>query len=82
MKLYNLSLREIMKLNKEFTKTQFGMRARIFSFVPYIIFVIYLIIAILGNEYNATNFLLILVGSSITQLQYGNMLKDYINSKE
>ena len=84
MNLYALSFLELMKLNREFAKTQFGRRARIFSMLPYIVFVIklFLVLFVDNYEYNSTDFILIFLGAMITQLQYGNMLKDFINSKK
>jgi len=84
MNLYSLSFLELMKLNREFAKTQFGRRARIFSMLPYIVFVIklFLVLFVDNYEYNSTDFILIFLGAMITQLQYGNMLKDFINSKK
>ena len=83
MNLYSLSFLELMKLNREFSKTQFGRRARIFSMLPYIVFVVklFLVLFIDNYQYNSTDFILIFLGAMITQLQYGNMLKDYVNSK-
>ena len=83
MNLYSLNFLEMMKLNREFSKTQFGRRARIFSILPYIVFVakLFLILFIDEYKYNSTDFIIIFIGAMITQLQYGNMLKDYTNSK-
>ena len=84
MNLYSSSFSELMKLNREFAKTQFGRRARIFSMLPYIVFVVklFLVLFVENYEYNSTDFILIFLGAMITQLQYGNMLKDYVNSKK
>lgn len=80
MELYNLKFRELMKLNMKFAKTQFGRRACLFALLPYIVFVIYLIRVIITGDFNSTNMILLLTGSCIAQLQYGNMLKEYINT--
>jgi len=84
MNLYSLSFSELIKLNREFAKTQFGRRARIFSLLPYIVFLVklFLVLFVDSYQYNSTDFILIFLGAMITQLQYGNMLKDFINSKK
>lgn len=82
MELYNLKFKELMKLNREFVKTQFGKRARIFSLLPSMVFAIYMVRAMITSDFNSTNMILLFLGACITQFQYGNMLKDYIKSKK
>lgn len=82
MKLYKLSTWQIMKLDWEFAKTNFGRRAKLFSIASSILFLILFIKDVCGYDINSTNLTLLFLGTCIAQLQYSNMLKSYFNSKE
>lgn len=82
MKIYKLSTWQIMKFDWKFAKTNFGRRAKLFSFAPTIVFLILFIKDIYGYDINSTNLALLFLGTCIAQLQYGNMLKSYIDSME
>lgn len=82
--MYNLNDKELRKLHNEFNKTTFGRRAKIFSMLP-AVSLIFTIVEDLVNEGGTicTCFILLnfaLLG--ISQLIYGNMLKDYIHDKK
>ena len=85
MNIYSLKNKELMKLHNEFNKTAFGRRAKIFSMIPMVLCVIFILFyTFLPSESLYTRFgvIISLIGTSITQLIYGNMLKDYINAKK
>lgn len=80
---------ELMKRQREFAKTPFGKRARIFSVIPFFIALITLIFLVLSRDNeNAlitilclNSFCFSIIGTCITQLQYGKMLNDYLKEK-
>ena len=88
MNIYKLKSDEVHKLHNEFNKTDFGRRAKIFAMLPLwgavaslILFVIEDIAKDGGYLFLGLVFLnMALFG--ISQLQYGNMLKDYAQSKK
>lgn len=84
MNMYTLKDKELRKLHKEFNKTNFGGRAKIFSMLP-AVSLIFTIVEDIVNDSGTmcTCFILLnLALLGISQLIYGNMLKDYINSKK
>ena len=94
MNIYKLNEKEIRKLHNEFNKTAYGFRVKLFSIVPLITSIIFIITSIICFSEGVTDttimlgllsmlgFAISLIGLSITTLLYGNMLKDYYNSKE
>lgn len=83
MNIYNMTDKEVRDLHDEFNKTGFGRRAKIFSVLPLICAVISLLIAINGEDSVLFNFFLINCAfAAVTQMQYGNMLKDFTSSKK
>lgn len=85
MKIYNLKNRELIKLHKEFNKTSFGKRAKIFSTLPLFVFILLAIFYCFATEELLSNIrislIISLIGGCISQLMYGNMLKDFIDQK-
>ena len=88
MNIYELNRKEIKKLHDEFNKTDFGRRAKVFSIVPFIIALLFIVGSIVTALdggitliFDCSVLLSILFGC-ITQLQYGNMLKDYASTKK
>ena len=88
MNIYSLKNKELVNLQKEFKKTAFGKRAKIWSSVPVLFMIVFafgfsasIIRDSISNELRLC-FVISIVGSCIAQLMYGNMLKDYINSKK
>ena len=88
MNIYSLKNKELVNLQKEFKKTAFGRRAKMLSMLPTIFFMgfsIVIAIGIITGEISLEQWIGYIVsgiGSCIAQLMYGNMLKDYINSKK
>ncbi len=92
MNIYNLKTEEVRKLHNEFNKTDFGKRAKLFSMLPFLGVIFSVIFALLefaqndGESINVCLFLSLAFLSdglfAISQLQYGNMLKDYANTKK
>ena len=88
MNIYSLKNKELVNLQKEFKKTVFGRRAKMLSMLPTIFFMgfsIVIAIGIITGEISLEQWIGYIVsgiGSSIAQLMYGNMLKDYINAKK
>ena len=88
MNIYKLKTDEVNKLDDEFNKTGFGRRARVFAITPLIGAVISLILFVIEDiteegSYLFLGFTFLNVSLlAITQLQYGNMLKDYAKSKK
>lgn len=88
MNIYKLENDDINKLDNEFSKTNFGKRAKVFSLLPFfgviISFTIFIINDILNDvDYIFVGFsLLNLALFGVTQLYYGNMLKEYAQSKK
>ena len=92
MNIYKLNHNELNKLHNEFNSTSFGKRAKIFSMLPFggVILALILVavdvvendgITIIGNMWLCLCFLSLSI-LAITQLQYGNMLKEYAQSKK
>lgn len=84
MNMYNLKDKELEKLHKEFNKTAFGGRVKIFSMLP-AVSLIFTIVEDLVNDGGTicTCFILLnLALLGISQLIYGNMLKDYADTKK
>ena len=84
MNIYKMKSKEVHKLHNEFNKTDFGRKVKIFSMLP-AVSLIFTIIFALANDGNTicTCFILLnLALLGITQLQYGNMLKEYVQSKK
>ena len=80
---------ELMKQQHEFTKTAFGIRAKIFSIIPLLIAIILFVMASTTpegkGEIEAIYYIgcsLAAIGECITQLQYGRMVNEYIKSKK
>lgn len=84
MDIYKMKSKEVHKLHNEFNKTDFGKRAKIFSMLPAVSLLITIIydLANKGGIICACFIFLNLAILGITQLQYGNMLKDYAQSKK
>lgn len=88
MNIYKLTNEELTALHNEFNSTAYGKKAKFFSLVPIAGIVISLILFLVGDvDYDSKHFLidfmfinLSLLG--VTQLQYGNMLKDFAKTKE
>ena len=87
MDIYKLKNIELIKVQTEFKKTAFGKRAKTFSIMPLFVHLFFLILFYFSKN-TITEALYIsgafisLIGLCVTQLIYGNMLKDYINKKE
>lgn len=88
--MYNLNNEEVMKVQKEFSKTSFGARAKVVSILPLILAIT---MGVIFGKYlsdddvtnyllSALGFIISMVGFCIAQLQYGNMLINYVNSKK
>jgi len=88
MNIYSLKNKELVKLQKEFKKTAFGRRAKMLSMLPTIFFMGFAIAVAIGlvkgeiSQGELLGYIVSGIGSCIVQLMYGNMLKDYINSKK
>ena len=97
MNCYHLKEKDLVKKKEEFSKTPFGHRAKIFSAFPffvsifcgffYIFFMCLNYLDIEENYYVICNMyflglIISFVVGCITNLQYGNMLKEYINSSK
>lgn len=91
MSSYRLKEKDYVKKNKEFSKTPFGRRAKIFSVLPLFVCIFCILGCVISfvvdeNSYIGNMFILggliSYVGGCITQLQYGNMLKEYIDSSK
>lgn len=90
MNAFKLKNKEVVKMHDEFNKTNFGARAYFFSICPMIIGLIFLIASVsfyyfydrLSGIICALGFGLSYLILCITQLQYGKMLRDYIESKK
>ncbi len=82
--------KDLFKIQKEFASTPFGKRAKIFSIAPLIMGMLILVGYALSigddNIIVSTLYLMgcviCIVGACITQMQYGILLKDYIDSKK
>ena len=97
MNIYSLKNDELKKLDKEFTKTFFGRRIKFFATVPaffsIVFMLMYMVFTIIDEALETEKFvgentacliigLILLAISSIVQLQYFNMLKDYVSTKK
>lgn len=83
MNIYNMDNKELRNLHDEFNKTAFGKRAKLFSLVALVGAVLSLLFAVNGEDAILFNFFLLNCAFlAVTQLQYGNMLKDYALSKK
>ena len=81
---------ELIKLQFEFARTPFDIRAKVFSIIPLLLF-LYFIVSFFASRGGSmeqelrfillTNACISLVGTCIAQLQYGKMLNDYINAR-
>lgn len=79
-----------MDLSKEFIKTGYGFRAFLFTLIPlifyFILFISCIVFLIIGKVdlflITLICAIIMIVGVCITELQYGNMLKDYANNKK
>jgi len=72
------------KLHSEFNKTDFGMRAKYFSILP-VIAIIFTVIEWIVSEWDVLCACFVFLNLSlfgITQLLYGNMLKEFIQTKD
>lgn len=87
---YELKNIEVMNIHNEFNKTGFGWRAKFFSIGPLFIGILFLIAGFIffGIYENIEAGLICALGAGIsyiglciTQLQYGSLLKEYIDSK-
>ena len=96
MNIYKLKKEEIEKAHNEFSKTDFGRRAKIFSMIPFItgyMLLLMLFVTIIINSLDSVfstieiiifplmAMLSFSIGS-IAQLQYCKMLKEYIETKK
>lgn len=88
MNIYSLKDSELVKLQNEFKKTAFGRRAKMLSMIPALFFIgfsIAVAINMITGEILKEQWVGFIASGmihSIVQLMYGNMLKDYINSKK
>jgi len=88
MNIYSLKNKELVNLQKEFKKTAFGRRAKMLSILPTIFFIGFSIDIAIGmttgeiSQGEWFGYIVSGIGSCIAQLMYGNMLKDYINTKK
>ena len=93
MSIYKLKKEEVVSAHNEFNNTDYGKRAKVFSVLPIIcgfIWLILLIIYIIENSEDSIFALTLILGMAtlnfsvgcITQLQYGKMLKEYVESKK
>ena len=87
MNIYRLKSEEVRKLHNEFNKTDFGRRAKAFAMLPLAFAMILLIMFITDIFFKDENELFLCFTFlnfslfCISQLQYGNMLKDFAKSK-
>ena len=86
---YKLDKSHLRKLNKEFAETSFGKKAYIFSFLPLFVGICFLCTDFIipyqsqiGPTLEFIGFIISFIGFCIAQLQYGNLLKDYIKTKK
>ena len=88
MNIYKLRTKEVHELHNEFNKTDFGRRAKIFAMVPEVGAVVSLILFVIEDVMKDDGYLFLgltflnMSLLAISQLQYGNMLKDYAQSKK
>ena len=88
MNIYKLKINEVNELHNEFSKTDFGRRAKVFSMLPFVGAIVSLILFVVEDIMKDGSYLLLgltflnISLLAISQLQYGNMLKDYAQSKK
>lgn len=88
MDIYKLKKQELQELDTEFSKTDFGRRAKFFSILPFwcAVFALlaFVVDDILGDGCHLFCCLIFLNVAifGIAQLHYGNLLKEYIQSKK
>lgn len=91
MKSHQLKNEDLVKKADEFSKTPFGHRAKAFSLIPFCLsalcFLIFIILDFVGEvqiiaAISALGCIVSFSIGCIAQLQYGNMLKDYIESNK
>ena len=88
MNIYKLKNNEVQELHNEFNKTNFGRRAKLISMLPLIGVIVSSILFVVEDIIKDGSYLffgLTFLNMSlfaISQLQYGNMLKDYAQSKK
>ena len=88
MNIYKLKTNEVNELHNEFSKTDFGRRAKVFSMLPFVGAIVSLILFVVEDIMKDGSYLFLgltflnISLLAISQLQYGNMLKDYAQSKK
>ena len=88
MNIYKLKTDEVQKLHNEFNKTDFGRRANVFALLPLVGAVVSLVLFVVEDILKDGSYLFLGLAFlnmsflAISQLQYGNMLKDYAQSKK
>lgn len=88
MNIYKLKTDEVHKLHNEFNKTDFGRRANAFAMLPLVGAVVSLVLFVVEDILKDGSYLFLVLTFlnmsflAISQLQYGNMLKDYAQSKK
>lgn len=88
MNIYKLKTNEVNELHNEFSKTDFGRRAKFFSMLPFVGAIVSLILFVVEDIMKDGSYLFLgltflnISLLAISQLQYGNMLKDYAQSKK
>lgn len=88
MNIYKLKINEVNELHNEFSKTDFGRRAKVFSMLPFVGAIVSLILFVVEDIMKDGSYLFLgltflnISLLAISQLQYGNMLKDYAQSKK
>ena len=88
MNIYKLKINEVNELHNEFSKTDFGRRAKVFSMLPFVGAIVSLILLVVEDIMKDGSYLFLgltflnISLLAISQLQYGNMLKDYAQSKK
>ena len=97
MDIYKLNNKELKEVSKEFDKTAYGSKCKLFIFLP-LVMIFFLILMLVGllvlsDEYTNDNITLIYTGIFVSaiaiiqglicmsQLHYGKMLKEYVDSK-
>lgn len=88
MNIYKLKSDEVHNLHNEFNKTDFGRRAKAFAMMPLVGAIVCFLLFVIEDILKDGSYLFLgltflnmsLLG--ISQLQYGNMLKDYAQSKK
>lgn len=81
---------DLMKKQREFTKTSFGIRAKTFAIFPMFVAIAFFVAALLTKDLEDSlvstlyvmGFGFSLIGTCIAQLLYARLLKDFITDEK